>query len=86
MREYYKEGQEFKSLLKWTLLGYVGGPSLGVFLDNMGFNKKPLGEWAVRTLSGEGESLFEGLFALVRRLKGYNLSMAEVYGWGKFAG
>jgi hypothetical protein len=37
-------------------------------------------------LAGEGESIFEGVFALRRRLAGSATSMAESYGWGKLIG
>ena len=37
-------------------------------------------------MSGEGESILEGLFALRRRLSGAAGSLAEAYGWGKLLG
>jgi len=37
-------------------------------------------------VSGEGESLFEGIYALRQRLRGAASSLAEAYGWGKFLG
>lgn len=40
----------------------------------------------VRTLSGEGESIFEGLYALRQRVRRAAGSMAEAYGWGKLLG
>jgi len=45
-----------------------------------------VGQWIVRTVSGEGESLLEGLYALRQRLAGASGTMAEAYGWGKLAG
>src|SRR3546814_793422 len=43
-------------------------------------------QWLVRSLSGEGESILEGIYALRQRLRGAAGSMAEAYGWGKVAG
>jgi hypothetical protein len=40
----------------------------------------------VRTLSGEGESIFEGIYALRKRFRGAQSTMAEAYGWGKLLG
>ncbi|MEJ5338463.1 MAG: hypothetical protein ACK42C_02405 [Aquificaceae bacterium] len=80
------EREEFSELLKFTLTGYILGLSLGVFLDGLDIKQNPFGEWAVRTLSGEGESLFEGIYALKSRLVGAEVSMAEAYGWGKLMG
>ncbi len=77
---------EFKELLRYTLAGYLGGIVLGGALDAFGFQRSALGQWLVRTLAGEGESLFEGFYALRRRLAGAAGSMAEAYGWGKAAG
>lgn len=55
-------------------------------MDSYGFQRNPVGQWMVRTLSGEGESIFEGLFAIRQRLRGATGSMAEAYGWGKLLG
>ena len=78
--------EEFGALLKYTIAGYVGGLVLGGFLDYLGFQLSAIGQWLVRTLSGEGESLFEGFFALRRRLSRSAAGMAEAYGWGKVIG
>jgi hypothetical protein len=78
--------EEFGELLKYTGAGFGGGLLLAGALDALGLQRSGLGQWAVRTLSGEGESLFEGLFALRRRLGGQGGSMAEAYGWGKLFG
>ncbi len=86
VREGLEEKGEFGRLLKYTVGGYVGGLSLGALLDFLGYQRNPVGEWAVRTLSGEGESIFEGVYALRQRLSGVAGSMAEAYGWGKFLG
>lgn len=40
----------------------------------------------MRTLSGEGESIFEGIYALRQRSRGAADSMAEAYGWGEATG
>ena len=40
----------------------------------------------MRTLSGEGESLFEGIYALRQRFRRATGTMAEAYGWGKLLG
>lgn len=46
----------------------------------------PGGQWIVRTFSGESESIFEGIFAIKKRMTGTAGSIAEAYGWGKFLG
>ena len=79
----HQEG-EFGELLKYTGAGFLGGIVLASLLDGLGLQRSGLGQWAVRTLSGEGESLFEGFYALRQRWKGAVASMAEAYGWGKF--
>lgn len=76
----------FGELLKYTAAGYLGGLLLGLLLDTLGFQRSAIGQWLVRTVSGEGESIFEGLYAIRQRLKGTRGSMAEAYGWGKFLG
>jgi hypothetical protein len=45
-----------------------------------------VGQWLVRTISGEGESILEGLYAIKQRLSGAAGSLAEAYGWGKLLG
>jgi hypothetical protein len=55
-------------------------------LDRFGLQRSGIGQWLVRTLAGEGESVLEGVFALRRRLARAPESMAEAYGWGKLAG
>ena len=80
------EKEEFGELLKFTAAGYLGGLILGFLLDALGFQRSPIGQWLVRTVSGEGESILEGLYAIRRRLRGAVPSMAEAYGWGKFLG
>jgi hypothetical protein len=77
---------EFSELVKYTAAGFLGGLGLGVLLDSMGLQLNPVGQWMVRTVSGEGESIFEGIFAIRQRLRGAVRSMAEAYGWGKFFG
>lgn len=81
-----EEGEEFGELLRYTAGGYLGGLVLGTALDALGFQRSPIGQWLVRTLAGEGESLLEGLFALRRRLAARSASLAEAYGWGKLGG
>jgi hypothetical protein len=80
------EKEEFGELLKFTAGGFLGGFLLGVLLDYLGFQRSPVGQWIVRTLSGEGESIFEGVFALRQRFRRAKSSMAEAYGWGKLLG
>ncbi len=83
-REEHEE--EFGELIKFTFSGFAGGLGLGWFLDRLGFQQNPIGEWAVRTLAGEGESILEGVFALKKRLSGSSSSLAQAYGWGKLIG
>jgi len=58
----------YKELSLFTLVGFAGGLGLGALLDALGFSTSAIGEWAVRTLSGEGEDLSEGAWVLRRRL------------------
>jgi hypothetical protein len=51
-------------------------------LDQLGFQRSAIGQWLVRTLSGGGESIFEGIYAIRARLAGKVGSTAEAYGWG----
>jgi hypothetical protein len=80
------EPEEFGELIRYTLAGYVGGLIVGFVLDQLGFQRSALGQWLVRTLAGEGESIFEGIYAIRARLAGKVGSMAEAYGWGKLLG
>jgi len=80
------EKEEFGELIKFTASGFLGGILAGIFLDYLGFQQSSIGQWFVRTLSGEGESIFEGIYALRQRFRGAAESMAEAYGWGKFFG
>lgn len=75
-----EEGEGFSELIKYTLPGYLLGLLAGVFLDSRGLQRNPLGQWFVRTLAGEGESIFEGIFSIKKRLKRAEGSMAEAYG------
>lgn len=80
------EGEGFSELLRYTGAGYAGGLLTGFTLDSLGFQQSPFGQWLVRTLSGEGESIFEGISAFRRRLHRSAGSVAEAYGWGKMGG
>jgi hypothetical protein len=81
-----EEEEGFGELLRYTLAGYGAGLLAGAALDRFGLQRSGLGQWLVRTLAGEGESVFEGLFALRRRIAGVTGTMAEAYGWGKLLG
>ncbi len=81
-----KEREEFGELIKFTFAGFLGSLFLGWILDSAGVRKNPIGEWAVRTLAGEGESIMEGIFALKKRISGSAGSLAQAYGLGKLLG
>ncbi|AKB25224.1 hypothetical protein MSMTP_1755 [Methanosarcina sp. MTP4] len=80
------EGEEFSELIKYTLPGYIIGLLAGVFLDWQGYQRSPVGQWLVRTLAGEGESIFEGIYSVKQRFRKAEGTMAEAYGWGKLFG
>lgn len=80
------ETESFGELVKYTLGGYAAGLIAGFLFDLAGWQRSGIGQWIVRTLAGEGESIFEGIFALTRRIAGRAGSMAEAYGWGKLIG
>jgi len=84
--EHEAHGREFTELVRFTFIGFAGGLIAGVILDQFGLQRSGLGQWLVRTLSGEGESIFEGLYALRQRFRKAAGSMAEAYGWGKLLG
>ncbi len=81
-----EEEEEFSEIIRYTGAGFLGGLVLGAVLDAFGFQGSAVGQWLVRTLAGEGESILEGLFALRKRLAGGAASMAQAYGFGKLAG
>jgi hypothetical protein len=76
-------GEEFGELIKYTGGGFAAGILSGALLDHFGFQGSGIGQWLVRTLSGEGESIFEGIFAIRKRMAGAGGTMAQAYGWGK---
>ncbi len=80
------ETEEFGQLVRYTIIGYAGGLVLGTVLDARGLQRSGLGQWLVRTVSGEGESLLEGLYAARQRFSRRAAGMAEAYGWGKLLG
>jgi hypothetical protein len=80
------EGGEFSELIRYTGGGFIGGLLAGAALDRFGLQTSGIGQWIVRTLSGEGESIFEGIFAIKKRVSGAAGSLAEAYGWGKLLG
>ena len=47
------EKEEFGELLKFTAGGFVGGILSGILFDYLGFQRSAIGQWIVRTLSGE---------------------------------
>ncbi|MGH7966828.1 MAG: hypothetical protein ACRERD_34205 [Candidatus Binatia bacterium] len=81
-----EQTEEFGELIRFTVAGYLGGLAVAAALDYFGQARSAVGQWLVRTLSGEGESILEGLYAFRKRLRGSAGSMAEAYGWGKFIG
>lgn len=86
-KEHKEESEEeFGELLKYTASGFIGGLVVAAVFDSMGFQRSAVGQWIVRTLAGEGESILEGLYALRHRMQSSIGSMAEAYGWGKFFG
>jgi hypothetical protein len=80
------ESEEFGELIRYTGAGFIGGLALGAALDHFGLSTSAIGQWLVRTLAGEGESILEGVFALRKRVTSAAGSMAQAYGWGKLAG
>ena len=80
------ESEGFEELIRYTIPGYVLGLIAGVFLDMQGYQRSPVGQWLVRTLSGEGESILEGIYSIRQRFLGGASTIAEAYGWGKLFG
>ena len=77
---------KFDELLKYTFPGYGLGLAAGIAADTLGYPDNPWIQGGVRTLAGEGESIFEGIFAIKQRLSGAVDSMAAAYGRGKLIG
>lgn len=80
-----EEDEGFDELIFYTIPGYLSGLFLGFILDSFGFSESVVGEIFVRVLSGESESIFEGVYAIKEWFAGVN-SMAVAYGWGKLIG
>ncbi len=59
----------YKEISLFTFVGFLGGLGLGALLDALGFSTSAVGEWLVRTISGEGEDLSEGAWVLRNRLR-----------------
>ena len=59
----------YKELSLFTFVGFAGGLGLGAVLDALGFSASAAGEWLVRTISGEGEDISEGLWVLRSRMR-----------------
>lgn len=86
MTETTQEEEGFGELIRYTLPGFAVSVLFGVVLDFFGFQTSVVGQWLVRTIAGEGESVLEGIFALRRRLSQTRMGLAEAYGWGKLIG
>jgi len=80
------EDEGFGELVRYTLPGYLGGLGLAWLFDALGYSESLLAGIVVRTLAGEGESVFEGVYAVRDSLDGGESSMAAAYGWGKLLG
>lgn len=80
------EEEGFGGLLKYTLPGYAGGIITAVIFDYFGYQLSAVGQIIVRTISGEGESILEGIYSIRKRLSKSAGSLAEAYGWGKLLG
>lgn len=80
------EDNEFGELIRYTIPGYGISLILGILLDFFGIKLHAAGQIVIRIFAGEGESIFEGFFAIKKRLRRSKITMAEAYGWGKMIG
>ena len=80
------EEEGFGEIIRYTIPGFVGALVAGALFDHFGYQLSAVGQWIVRTLAGEGESIFEGIYSIRKRIAGAAGSMAEAYGWGKLLG
>ena len=80
------EEEGFGGLIKFTLPGFAGGIIIGALFDYFGYQLSVIGQIIVRTMSGEGESILEGVYSIRKRLSKSAGSLAEAYGWGKLLG
>jgi hypothetical protein len=78
--------EEFGELIRYTGAGFVGGLAIATILDWLGFQASAWGQWLVRTIGGEGESVLEGAFSIRKWFARADLSLAQAYGWGKLGG
>jgi len=81
-----QKGEGFGGLIKFTLPGFAGGIITGALFDYFGYQFSTIGQIIVRTISGEGESILEGIYSIRKRLSRAAGSLAEAYGWGKLFG
>ena len=80
------EEEGFGEIIRYTIPGFVGALIAGALFDYFGYQLSAVGQWIVRTLAGEGESILEGVYSIRKRIAGAAGSMAEAYGWGKLLG
>ncbi|HIH40777.1 MAG TPA: hypothetical protein HA221_04380 [Halobacteria archaeon] len=80
------EDNDFSEIIRYTVPGYIISLILGTFLDFFEFKLHTAGQIIIRLFAGEGESIFEGFFAIKKRLSNSKITMAEAYGWGKMIG
>ena len=67
--EFFEEGEDFSELISIQFPGTSLGLLAGFFLDFQGYQWGPVGQWFVRTLAGEGESILKEFSIRQRLLK-----------------
>ena len=76
--ESFEEGEDFSELIKYTIPGQSWGCLQGFFWISKDIQQSPVRQWFVRTLAGEGESIFEGIFSIRQRLRKTEVSMVKL--------
>lgn len=77
--------QHFEELLRFTLVGFIGGLTAGSLLDFFQYPVSPLGQWLVRALAGQGAGLVMIRGAVIRERRRGAFAMARTYGHRRLA-
>ena len=73
--------QQFETLLRFTLVGYIGALTAGSLLDFFQYPLQPPGEWLVRALAGQGAGLVAARGAILTERRRGAFAMARTYGY-----
>ncbi|MGB5983745.1 MAG: hypothetical protein WBG37_00455 [Desulfobacterales bacterium] len=72
--------RRFEEMLRYTLVGFIGGLTAGALLDFFQYPLIPLGQWLVRAGSGQGPGLVAVHGAVTQERRRGAFAMARTYG------